>query len=76
MSTTYSIANPGRRFMARSKLAGGRQKKNGGLIELTVYITPEQLEALRTRAAANDLSLSAQMRVDIERANHRFNGNI
>lgn len=76
MSTTLSPAYPGRRFMARTKTAGGRQRKNGGLIELTIHVTPTQLEALRSRAEFNNLSLSAQMRVDVDRANQGFNGNI
>jgi hypothetical protein len=74
--TDISPSYRGRRFTERARTAMGKQRKRGGLHELTITLSPTQLEALRHRAEHNDLSLSAQMRVDVDKANRGFHGNI
>ena len=73
MTETYAHAP--RQFMEKSRTAG-RQRKEGGLVELSVHLTKEQVEALRIRAEYNDNSLSAQVRIDVDKANRGFNGNL
>lgn len=52
-------------------LAHGRKRPHSKLVEFTVLLPPEEAEALRTRAALDDRSISSQIRRDIAAANRR-----
>lgn len=63
-------------FGSKSRASIGRTRKDRGLVEVSVHMTPADFAALKRRASWHDKSLSAQIRSDVQDANRFSHGTI